>query len=202
MIMHLPRLVAAKRQRVPAAARATRPLPHRRSRPARGARRTRGEATATGRRETAGRRRSRRNRAARPTGRRGRPRRASRARPRSMQCRSLRASRSARGCWSTATASTAPREAASSESAPEPAYRSRQRRPVRSCPSQLNSVSRTRSGVGRRPGTAGKRTRRPRKAPPMMRTRFARELGNGGARVCRTGAAAERRPRRAKPVKL
>ena len=45
--------------------------------------------------------------------------------------------------------------------------------PARSCPSQLNSVSRTRSGVGRSPATAGKRTTRPRKAPPMMRTRFA-----------------------------
>ena len=47
----------------------------------------------------------------------------------------------------------APRDAASKPSAPVPANRSRQRRPSRSWPSQLNSVSRTRSGVGRKPGT-------------------------------------------------
>ena len=43
-------------------------------------------------------------------------------------------------------------EMAPAPSAPLPAKASRQRQPVKSWPSQLNSVSRTRSGVGRRPG--------------------------------------------------
>ncbi len=51
-----------------------------------------------------------------------------------------------------------------------PANKSRQRAPAMSCCSQLNRVSRTRSGVGRRPGMSGKLTRRPRQPPPMMRT--------------------------------
>ncbi len=50
-------------------------------------------------------------------------------------------------------------------------------RPVRSCPSQLNSVSRTRSGVGRMPSRAGKRIRRPRHRPPMMRIWLERVEG-------------------------
>ena len=41
--------------------------------------------------------------------------------------------------------------------------------PVRSWPSQLNSVSRTRSGVGRRPGRSGTGSRLRRHVPPMMR---------------------------------
>jgi hypothetical protein len=73
---------------------------------------------------------------------------------------------------STKTTSSAPRESASKPSAPEPAKRSRQRFPVRSCPSQLNSVSRTRSGVGRSPDAAGKSTNRLRHVPAMMRTEF------------------------------
>src|SRR5215470_857991 len=71
---------------------------------------------------------------------------------------------------STITTSAAPRESASNPSAPEPANRSRQRLPLKSCPSQLKSFSRTRSGVGRRSAASGNRTRRLRQAPPMMRT--------------------------------
>ena len=48
-----------------------------------------------------------------------------------------------------------PREAASSPSAPVPAKASTTCQPPRSWPSQLNRVSRTRSGVGRSPGTWG-----------------------------------------------
>ena len=59
---------------------------------------------------------------------------------------------------------------ASSPSAPLPAYRSRHRLPATSICSQLNSVSRTRSGVGRIASTGGKWIRRPRHAPPMMRS--------------------------------
>jgi hypothetical protein len=50
------------------------------------------------------------------------------------------------------TTSRAPREAASKPSAPVPAKASRQRDPSITGASQLNRVSRTRSGVGRRPG--------------------------------------------------
>ncbi len=75
-------------------------------------------------------------------------------------------------CWadSTNTTSRAPLEMASRPSAPEPANRSRQRVPAMECCSQLNNVSRTRSGVGRSPGRSGKLMRRPRQAPAMIRT--------------------------------
>ena len=63
----------------------------------------------------------------------------------------------------------APREAASKPSTPVPANASIQRQPVRSWPSQLNSVSRTRSGVGRRPGRSGTLSRVRFHWPPMMR---------------------------------
>ncbi len=72
-------------------------------------------------------------------------------------------------CCSTKTTVEAPRESDSSPSAPLPANRSRQRAPTMRGPSQLNSVSRTRSGVGRTSGMSGKRQRRPRIAPPMTR---------------------------------
>ena len=65
-------------------------------------------------------------------------------------------STSARSC-STSNTSRAPRDAASKPSAPVPANASTQCQPLRSCPSQLKSVSRTRSGVGRNPGCAGDR---------------------------------------------
>src|SRR5512134_1527032 len=68
------------------------------------------------------------------------------------------------------TTSAAPRDSASKPRAPEPAKRSRQRLPERSCPSQLKSRSRTKSGVGRRLAAAGKRITRLRHSPPMMRT--------------------------------
>src|SRR6185312_9265865 len=51
-----------------------------------------------------------------------------------------------------------------------PAKRSRQRAPGTWGASQLKSVSRTRSGVGRISGDGGKRRRRPRQTPPMMRS--------------------------------
>src|SRR6202034_1587181 len=51
-----------------------------------------------------------------------------------------------------------------------PANKSRHRAPTTSCCNQLNKVSRTRSGVGLRPGISGKLMRRPRQPPPMMRT--------------------------------
>ena len=77
--------------------------------------------------------------------------------------------------WSRSTRTTraAPRERASRPSAPLPAKRSTQASPVRRWPSQLKRVSRTRSGVGRRPAASGKRTMRLRQSPPTMRRRFA-----------------------------
>ena len=75
------------------------------------------------------------------------------------------------GSRSTRTARAAPRDSASSPSAPLPANRSRQLAPsIQGC-SQLKSVSRTRSGVGRRPSLSATRSRRLRQLPPMMRSR-------------------------------
>src|SRR4030095_3277107 len=61
--------------------------------------------------------------------------------------------------------------------------------PVRSCPSQLNSVSRTRFGVGRSALLGGNAIIRLRQAPPTMRTLFIMAaqavlalLARGGAR--------------------
>ena len=71
----------------------------------------------------------------------------------------------------------APREAASKPRLPVPANRSRQRAPSTREPSQLNSVSLTRSGVGRRPSTGGNRSRRRRHVPLMIRTLCGLELG-------------------------
>src|SRR5690606_3563043 len=77
--------------------------------------------------------------------------------------------------------SAAPREAASKPSAPVPANASRQRQPGSAPPpaparlaSQLNSVSRTRSGVGRRPGRSATARRVRFHWPPMMRSSCAR----------------------------
>ncbi|MEA3175870.1 MAG: hypothetical protein QOF42_3281 [Gammaproteobacteria bacterium] len=84
----------------------------------------------------------------------------------SCSCRA----RAAAWAVSTNTTSRAPLEMASSPNAPDPANRSRQRAPTMQSCSQLNSVSRTRSGVGRNPGRSGKFTRRPRHSPPMIRT--------------------------------
>src|SRR3989440_6022210 len=85
-------------------------------------------------------------------------------------CALSRSARSAAGCFSTMTTDAAPRESASKPSAPLPAKRSRHAMPVRSCPSQLNSVSRTRSGVGLKSAASGNWMRRLRHRPPMMRT--------------------------------
>jgi len=71
---------------------------------------------------------------------------------------------------STRTTTAAPRDAASKPSAPLPANASRQRQPSRSCPSQLNSVSRTLSGVGRKPGRSATGSLLRFHCPPMMRT--------------------------------
>ena len=64
----------------------------------------------------------------------------------------------------------APLEAASKPKAPVPAKRSKQRKPDKSCPNQLNSVSRIRSVVGRRPGKSKTVTRRLLQLPPIIRT--------------------------------
>src|SRR5580658_534123 len=79
-------------------------------------------------------------------------------------------SRAATGSCSTNSTCRAFLESASRPSAPLPANRSRQRAPATRAPSQLNSVSRTRSGVGRISGPAAKRSLRPRHVPPMMRS--------------------------------
>src|SRR6266705_1073264 len=85
-------------------------------------------------------------------------------------CAFSRSARSAAGCFSTMTTDAAPRESASKPSAPLPANRSRHAMPVSSRPSQLNSVSRTRSGVGLKSAASGNSMRRLRHRPPMIRT--------------------------------
>ncbi len=55
--------------------------------------------------------------------------------------------------------------------------------------SQLNKVSRTRSGVGRNPGTSGKLKRRLRHSPPMMRSLFTPLCGWAGFLLGRDGLA-------------
>ena len=84
----------------------------------------------------------------------------------------------AAGNCSTNTTSRAPRESASRPKAPEPANRSRQRVSAMECCSQLNSVSRTRSGVGRRAGMSGKVNSAAAPPPAMMRTEL-RPVGAG-----------------------
>ncbi len=79
-------------------------------------------------------------------------------------------SRTARASLSSNTTSAAPRDAASRPRAPEPANASSTRQPDRSWPSQLKSVSRTQSGVGRSPGRASTRNRVRFQVPAMMRT--------------------------------
>ena len=62
----------------------------------------------------------------------------------------------------------APRDNASIPSAPVPAYKSSTCAPSTSCASQLNSVSRTRPGVGLRPGLSGTGIKRPRQRPAII----------------------------------
>ena len=81
-----------------------------------------------------------------------------------------RSSSTSSGSCSTSSTLAAPREAASKPSAPVPANASMQRQPSRSWPSQLNSVSRTRSGVGLRPGLSRTGSFVRFHCPPMMRT--------------------------------
>jgi fused signal recognition particle receptor len=64
----------------------------------------------------------------------------------------------------------APRDSASKPRAPLPANRSRQRAPTMTGASQLNIVSRTLSGVGLKPASAGTGKSRPRHSPAMIRT--------------------------------
>src|SRR5229473_4982432 len=85
-------------------------------------------------------------------------------------CALSRNARSTAGFFSIMTTEAAPRESASKPRAPLPAKRSRHAMPVRSRPSQLNSVSRTRSGVGLRSSASGNSMMRLRHRPPMMRT--------------------------------
>ena len=81
-----------------------------------------------------------------------------------------------RGSVSSSVAVAAPREQASKPRAPLPANKSSTCVPRMCGASQLNSVSRTRSGVGRMAATWGKRKRRPRQIPAMMRTSLAGAL--------------------------
>src|SRR5712691_11503450 len=85
-------------------------------------------------------------------------------------CALSRNARSTAGFCSTMMTEAAPRDSASKPSAPLPAKRSRHAMPLRSCPSQLNNVSRTRSGVGLKSAASGNSMRRLRHTPPMMRT--------------------------------
>ncbi len=75
---------------------------------------------------------------------------------------------------STMITRAAPLESASKPRAPLPANKSRQVAPGTSARSQLNRVSRMRSGVGRRPSPSGNRSSRLRNRPPIMRTVFLR----------------------------
>lgn len=75
------------------------------------------------------------------------------------------------GSLSTSTTSPAPREAASNPRAPLPANKSRQREPSIRGDSQLNSVSRTRLGVGLIACAGGKASTLRFHFPPMIRTR-------------------------------
>src|SRR5215831_13600519 len=92
------------------------------------------------------------------------------------------------------TTDAAPRDSASKPSAPLPANRSRQALPLKSWPSQLNTVSRTRSGVGLRSSASGNSTRRLRHSPPMMRTvlRLVRRTDDHDREPSRIDAVRER----------
>ena len=83
-----------------------------------------------------------------------------------------RSTPAARRSDSTNSACAAPRDSASSPSAPEPAHRSSTFAPSSpgSCSSAENSASRTRSDVGRVP-RGGTASRRPPATPAMIRTR-------------------------------
>ena len=78
----------------------------------------------------------------------------------------------ARRSTSTKVTEAAPRESASMPSAPDPAKPSRTVAPSTAprLPKMSKIASRTRSLVGRRPGTFGAFSRRPRAVPPITRT--------------------------------
>jgi hypothetical protein len=56
---------------------------------------------------------------------------------------------------------------------PVPENKSKQLRPVKSCPSQLNTVCLTRSGVGRKPSASGNLIKRLRHSPALIRIVFS-----------------------------
>jgi hypothetical protein len=92
------------------------------------------------------------------------------AKPRAFAFCSIR--RAVRRSFSTSVTTPAPRDHASSPTAPDPAYRSRNRSPCREPhhASMLEkSASRTRSVVGRVVGPVGVDRRRPPAVPPMIR---------------------------------
>src|SRR4051794_349780 len=93
----------------------------------------------------------------------------------------LRSAASEAGASSTKSADAAPRDSASSPSAPLPAKRSATRAPSSACPRMLIHASRTRSAVGRTRPSFGTANRRPPKAPATILTRSP-------ARVWRMGA--------------
>ena len=108
--------------------------------------------------------------------------------PRAPHSESLaRSSRAAAPSRSTKVTCAAPLDRDSRPSAPLPANRSRQRAPDTRGPSQLKSVSRTRSGVGRISGSGGKRSFLPRQVPPMIlstrASRAPREFARAPARA-------------------
>ena len=172
MIMHVPGArVPVQRQRRAALRARARP-PHRCIRRRRAARRTVRTAVATDRPRTADRERSRRSGASRA---RARSRvGALRFEPSSASASAVSPQRADRGrvAIDGDRARGAARQRLERERAAARVELERAARPVRSCPSQLNSVSRTRSGVGRKPGASAKRTTRPRCVPPMMRIRL------------------------------
>src|SRR5690554_5627841 len=92
----------------------------------------------------------------------------------------------AAGSRSQNVALAAPRDKASSPSAPEPAYKSATTAPVKCPASQLNRVSRIRSPVGRRPSHRGKFNLRPRHCPPISRNGWRNESPAGRRRFCFT----------------
>ncbi len=107
---------------------------------------------------------------------------------RSPNCLRFRASR---GSASTICTDAAPRDNASSPSAPLPANRSTTCAPGNCGCSQLKRVSRTRSVVGRRPGRSGTGRRVPRQRPPMMRILPGK---SDCARACRGVRGGDFRP--------
>ena len=117
-----------------------------------------------------------------------------------------RSTAAARRSLSTSSTCAAPRDSASSPSAPEPAHRSSTAVPSSpgSCASAENSASRTRSDVGRVPD-GGTASRRPPAAPATIRVTAAlcppRLAVPRSAAVATPAPAAGRRPPPAAPCR-